>query len=697
MKCYLPAFFLFAFLFTSLPLDALTYKEAEKKKNSYLSHFKGMTGILTIEDGVVNVHSNLRIQANKAYVESAKERGVKIIAHGNVMVNYRGKTLVCDYLEYYEDNDSCLLTNGRFAIYPWFLGGSMITLTPETILIRKGYISTSEGQKKDLCLSGDYLKYSSDGLLSIGKTTLKICHVPILCLPPFSIMPMEIPKPPINFRGGTGGFLGSYLGISYSPISKKYFSSTFFLDSFFKHGIGMGYNMHISQKHAPKNIFNIKSYYAHRLAIDMAEAHDRYRLHGDFSFTYKHANFAGTYHLSDSWETIADIFPNNFALKNTGPTRVVFTWRDKYFEGSLRSSLQVNSFQNVNQEFPYLILKQYPLHLCNTGIYFENLLECGYLNFAFSNRISGENFFSLRAATSPKIYRTFKLPLGTLTPTLSGSIIYYSHVPQDTSNHYQASGKLKLDYRFSAHKTYLQKHHVIEPFISFMTTTRPLIKNHEHYIFSLQDAFHSLHLLQVGVNSSIFSRVMLSQSQIFAKLWTTYIFNNTTTKETFPKTAGKMILPLGKKNTLSADVEWIWKTHCWDHLNVRWQWINNDHLAMTLEALHRSKYSLIKCDRNNFILDVSRPLKELLNSSLSDRRNLILGKLFIRPHPCWSYYLSLRYGWHRSHTPNYLEYQMILGTKILEHWQLYTVYERREADNRFFFFLKLDKSKKFHK
>ncbi|EPP33122.1 putative lipo domain protein [Chlamydia psittaci 84-8471/1] len=36
---------------------------------------------------------------------------------------------------------------------------------------------------------------------------------------------------------------------------------------------------------------------------------------------------------------------------------------------------------------------------------------------------------------------------------------------------------------------------------------------------------------------------------------------------------------------------------------------------------------------------------------------------------------------------------MVLGTKIFEHWQLYSVYEKREADNRFFFYLKLDKPK----
>lgn len=673
--------------------EALTHKEAAKKKVSYLSHFKGLSGTLDIEDGVLNIHNNLRIQANRAYVDNVPDRGLKLIAHGNIMVNYRGKTLICDYLEYYEDTDSCLLTNGRFALYPWFLGGSMMTLTPETIIIHKGYISTSEGPDKHICLSGDYLEYSSDGVLSIGKTTFSLCNIPLMFFPKFSIMPMEIPKPPINFRGGTGGFLGSYLGISYSPISKKHFSSTFFLDSFFKHGIGIGYNIHFSQKEHPENVFNIKSYYAHRLAIDMPEPRDRYRFHGDFSLEKYRAKLSGEYHVSDSWETVADIFPNNFSLKNTGPTQVCLSWRDPMFYGNIFSSVKVNSFQNVNQALPCVSLHQHPKNIKNTKVYFENFLECGYFNFAFSNNIPGENFSSLRAAISPKLYRAFPLIWGTITPTLLASAIYYSSVPKESTHHTQASAQIHVDYRFSAYKNYLQTKHIVEPFISYTLASRPVMKNDEHYIFSIHDAFSSLHLMKLGVESFLSHRMSPHAPQITAKLWTTHIFRNAFAKTTFPKTACTLSLPLGSKNTFSLDAEWIWKKHCWDHMNLFWQWVGSEHMAITLEFLHRSKYGLRKCDKENYILDVSRPIDELLDSPLSARRNFLLGKVFLRPHPCWHYHLILRYGWHHTNMPNYLEYQMTLGTKIFEHWRLYSVYEKREADKRFFFYLKLDKSK----
>lgn len=671
-------------------MQGLTYKEAIKKKTSYFSHLRGISGAVDIEDGVISVHKDLRIQSNKAYFEQLPNEGMKLVAHGNVMVNYRGKTIICDYLEYYENTDTCLLTNGKFTLYPWFLGGSMMTLSPERLIIYKGYISTSEGPYKHVCLSGDYLEYSEDNVLTIGKTQLTICKLPLLTLPQISIMPMEIPKPPINFRGGSGGFLGSYLGISYAPISRKHLATTFFLDSFFKHGIGMGYNMRFLSKKNPNNFFHIKSYYAHHLAIDMEEAKDRYRLHGKFSFSHQKAKLCGECHISDSWETVADIFPNNFSLKNTKPTNVYLTWKESFGEAMLSTSIKVNTFQNINQELPYLYLKQYPVNLGH-GIFLETLMECGYLDFNYSKNVSHRDFRSLRAAFSPKVYRAIPLPYGILTPMLSGTTIYYNQLPSPYNRHGQASGTLSLDYRIPAQKRYFNNvRHIVEPFITIFSTTRPLLTNDEHYIFSIRDAFHALHLLRIGCTSSLF----WSPYTVSATLQTTHLINNANTKPLFPKTSCTLSIPITKNNTFIIDTEWIWKKAIWDHMNILWEWVGSRNIALSLEFLHRSKYSLLKCDKENFVLDVSHPLLDLLNSSLSDRRNLLIGKLFIRPNPCWSYTLNLRYGWHRSNSPNYLEYQMKIGTRLLEHWQLFSIYEKREADQRVFFYLKLDKPKK---
>lgn len=670
--------------------EVLTHKGVAQKKSSYLSHFKNLSGSVDIEDGVLHIHKNIRLQANKAFVENVPELGLKLVAHGNVMINYYKTTLVCDYLEYYEDTDTCLLTNGRFAVFPWFIGGSMITLTPETLVVHKGYISTSEGPDKHIQLSGKSIEYSADGVLSIDGTILTICNAPIFLLPKISIIPTEIPKPPVNFRGGSGGFLGSYLGISYAPISKKHLNTTFFLDSFFKHGIGIGCNIRLSQKQHPENTFNIKSYYAHHLPIDMAEAKDRYRLNGDFALAQTKTKIFGEYHLSDSWETVADVFPNNFSLRSTGPTNINLFWQDHGFRGLLSSSVKVNNFQSVNQQLPYIQLKQNPIKLQRSGIILEHIVEGGYLNYSFSKYIQNHHFSSLRTSVISNVYRPIPLYIGTLTPSITGTTIYYSQLPKGAHRHTQASLQAKLDYRFTAYKAYTYVKHLIEPFVQFTTITKPLIQNNEHYIFSTYDAYHALHLMQAGVDISFMNHIT-HETKVSATCCNTYLFNNKTTSDVFPKTSLKVRLPVHNTTSFSFDTEWIWKQHCWDHFNILWQWVGNKDLALNLEFLHRSKYSFLKSDRDNYILDISRPLEEILNTPLSDRRNTLLGKVFARPHPCWNYQLTLRYGWHREHCPQYLEYQVIVGTKVFEHWQLYSVYEKREADKRFFFYLKLDK------
>lgn len=670
--------------------EVLTHKGVAQKKTSYLSHFKHLSGSVDIEDGVLQIHKNIRLQANKAYVENVPDLGLRLVAHGNVMINYYTTTLVCDYLEYYEDTDTCLLTNGRFAVFPWFIGGSMITLTPETLAIHKGYISTSEGPNKHIQLSGKSIEYSADGVLSIDGTVLTICNTPVFLLPKISIIPTEIPKPPINFRGGSGGFLGSYLGISYAPIAKKHCHTTLFLDSFFKHGIGLGCDVKFTQKTHPENVLNIQSYYAHHLPIDMAEAKDRYRLNGDFTLTHSKTKVFGEYHLSDSWETVADVFPNNFSLKNTGPTNVNLFWQDHWFRGLVTSSVKVNNFQSVNQQLPYIQLRQTPIKLQKSGIIFEHAVEGGFLDYSFSKYISQQHFSSLRTSVLSNVYRPFPLYIGTFTPSVSGTAIYYNQLPSGARKHTQASLQTKLDYRFTAYKAYSHFKHIVEPFIQFTTNTRPLVQNQDHYIFSIADAYHSLHIVQIGVDTCLMSKIS-HEPKISATCCNTYLINNKNTCDVFPKTAMKIRIPIHRTTSIYCDTEWIWKQCCWDHFNILWQWIGNKDLALNLEFLHRSKYNIIKSDRDNYILDISRPLDEILNTPLSDRRNTLLGKIFARPHPCWNYQLSLRYGWHREHSPQYLEYQIMVGTKVFEHWQLYSVYEKREADNRFFFYLKLDK------
>ncbi|WP_246481891.1 Organic solvent tolerance protein OstA [Chlamydiifrater volucris] len=667
------------------------------RKNHYLRHFQGLSGTLDIEDGAISVRKDLRIQANRIYIKQSDTENCKLVAHGNVMVTYKAKTLTCDYFEYDETTDICLLTNGKFALYPWFVGGSTITLTPDALLISKGYISTSEGPQKDVVLSGDQIEFNSENVLSVGPTTFKIKGIPLLAFPTFSFMPLEIPKPPINFRGGTGGFLGSYLGISYSPINHKDIASTFFLDSFFKHGVGVGCNLRYRPKDTLSTDFvDIKSYYAHRIAIDMAEAHDRYRVNGDFSFTKASGIFKGSCHIADSWETVSDIFPKDFDLKNTGPTEASYSWDTPLLTGFVRTNFKANNFLSVNKELPLLFVKQKPMRIFHTPWFIEGILETGYSSFSFSDNIpNAKGFSAFKTNLQTTTYAAFPVHYGIITPKVETSITCCSKnnkAPQEKK--YFGGGSMEVDYRLTAAKNFLSFKHIVEPFITLSGWGKPISLNKNHDIFSVADAFHSIALLSSGLSTTLIPKKNSLVPAINGSLRILAILNNCPGRPMFPKIEGKLSLPTGRYSKIRFDSEWIVKKQCWDHFNVTWQWTPSENYALSTEFFHRSKYSWKKCSKDNYILDVSRSEEELLKSPLSDQRNTFLAKVFIRPHPCWNLKFSLRGGWLRKNSPDYLEYQAILGTKIFEHWQLYSVYEHREADTRCYFFLKLDQAPK---
>jgi hypothetical protein len=89
-------------------------------------------------------------------------------------------------------------------------------------------------------------------------------------------------------------------------------------------------------------------------------------------------------------------------------------------------------------------------------------------------------------------------------------------------------------------------------------------------------------------------------------------------------------------------------------------------------------------------------LEELERSPLSDKRDTLLFTTFIRPTPNWTLAFDLRYG--KNHfarpllpaQPTYLEYEIELITRLFDHWHLGLTYEKRESDQRWAFYLKLD-------
>lgn len=680
------------FLFLSL-CSIITAKgfalESLSQHGKYLEQLKKIPGTIDINDGVFTISDKLTIQANKFCSSDTEEDGFVLSASGNIMVSYNCHTFVCEEFEYRDRTKEAILQKGKFAVFPWFIGGETICISDKGVKIIKGYVSTSEGPKKDVLITTPIVSLSPNNTLSVHGGCVTVKQIPILFFPGFSFNPTKLKRPPLSLRGGRGGFLGSYLGLSYTPYSSENYCATLISDYFFKHGIGLGGNFHY--RNNEHDFITLKNYYAHNLSLNTPKEQDRYHLKGRFSFKSKHEYpliLEGCHHAADSWETTADLSSEHFSIPNTGPTEFSLRGSSKSTHFIIRTRLKINDFQSVDQEIPYGFI-HYKTAGANNRLFFDNQAEIGYQDYSFSNNISGAKSFScLRASLHNQIYTVISSKLGTLHPKIGLKSIYYGKSPITDSPQQQFVGNYSLDYRLTFMKRLPSGKHFLEPYISYRGLTHPSLAHDEHFIFSVEDAFHTLNAIKSG-----FSSILLNSSGksiLDLNVGAFSLYDNKSMQELFPKIYFKGILSPTPRSTFNVDTVWIPKKSTWDYWNIVWKWSPGKHFALSSEFLYRSQYNWLKADHSNFVLDVSHTEAELLGSPLSKERTVFMSKVFLRLSPGVNYKLLLRHGYNQKNLPGYSEYQMTLSTKIFEHWRLETVYECRESDKRMYFLLQLD-------
>lgn len=667
----------------------------------YFNQLNKINGSVDITDGSVQVNPYTKVQANKFFLltDNAKTNNLQLKAEGNIIVFYKNHTFICQTLSYDQLTKTCHLEEAKFALFPWFIGGKSIYITPDQVIVCHGYISTSEGPHKDIVLSSRKIILTSDLNLKVATPTFKIKTIPLLCFPSFSMNVENINHPPFSFHFGIGGYMGAYAGIKYFPISSKTFSLSTILDGFFTHGVGVGLNVNytptpklLNSYGKQENFIKLKNYYVHKLPINTKATKDRYRYQGNSSFVSneKKIKIQGSYDIADSWETVADLFLYKFNLPNVNPTKLTLINKHNYYSSQLETKVKTNDFLSVNEQLPVFQIKQSPL-LVKKYFFIQNEASLGFLKYSFSKDMQDTSSFeSLRASWMSSLFRPIPLhKLGTLTPSLTGNCIFYSKSPKASTQELFV-GSLDVKYNFMFMRKIHNYKHVLEPFVYYKLTSKPTVSNKDHYIFTIIDGFYSLNMLSLGCRSYVltpfYSNLLSSQ----VNFWANFIFNNENTKPLYPKLYLDCLFHFASHLKCKIQSAWIVKKSTWDHCNVACQWAKNENIAVSTEFFHRSKYGWKKADHNNFTVDCAYNEKDFLNSRLSERRNILLSKLFIQPHPLLYYKLSLRYGWLNKLFNDYFEYQMILGFKVFDHWNLNTIYERRECDKRFYCSLNLD-------
>lgn len=634
-------------------------------------------GCLRTTEGGSLTSDDIRIQAQN--IEFAQNDHLHCSC--SVLIDYKCRTLVGESLEYNFATHTGVLTHGKTAAYPWFVGGDLITLCENgDLVIEGGYITTSECGEKEVLLKSEKILVTQDKIVTAQNIELRILQIPFFAWPYAKVDLKYTKEAPFSIIAGWNGFLGSHLGIKYHFLTLGPLKGYARIDGYFGHGVGFGIDTEYG------NCFSTRNYYAHDLAINDPQKKDRYRFQGNFFQKYcpQNISISGVYDFVSDPSFAQDYQPDNFALNPAYRTELEIRRQSPFSISNLFTRVRVNSFQSINQELPTYELALNPFEIGQTQIISDNYVKMSYLHYVFSkNVIDRHNFHSARIEIRPRLYRAFHLNYFTLTPSCQLTAIAYSNSPEQRA---VGLGLVDLSCRSetSLSRCFGNIRHGIMPYFDYHFLTTPTASLNSHFLFTIADAYHYLNILRFGLRQGFFYG-----SPLWIDLYANAFFEKTKVPTTIPKGYLNIQWQTTPFVFLETDTAWNFAHSQIDYFNQRINWTLSENLALSAEYRHRGRYDWRKNDFYNFLLDSVRPESELLDSPLSEKRDTILGKIFYRLTPDFAVRAEMKKGWGRLNQPPYLEYGLGFEKLLFQRWNFSFSYEKRTEDHRFTMALKL--------
>lgn len=658
-------------------------------------------GVLSTEEGGVLTGPGIRIQARKVVYTRLLDATPPVMSaycEGDLLVDYNGKTLVGESLFFDLLTNNGVLVGGRTALPPWYVGGEVAELCSNgDVIIRNGYITTSQGGERAVELHTPFILLSKDNsTLTAQNITFRINTIPLLWLPKIQLDLQQVNEYPFAVTFGWGGYPGTHLGIRYQFLKWNDLKGYARADVFFGQGIGVG----IETQYCPSDSWAewyTRNYYANDIAIFDPRRRDRYRFQGTyFNLVWEDTTtLNAVYDIVSDGEFATEYNTEDFALKTADRTELEIRRQDDSWIARLFTQVRVNSFQSVEQKLPEFAWTWHPFEIGESGIIAQNVFKAAYNYYVSSDEIPlGPNFQAGRMEVRPYFYRPFPFGPFTLTPEAGFIGIAYSNGPNKKSVG-QALGDLGLRFETALAKHFNCFKHVIEPYAHYHVYTAPRSAIDHHFVFTLEDAYTTLQLVRFGVRQSLFYREGCCIGRpLWIDLWANAFFDVPTIAQTIPKGYVNLEWSPLQRLEMGIDSGWNFQEKQLDFYNIWANWTWTQNFATTVEYRHRGRFAWRKADFYNFILEASRFQEILLNSPESDRRDTLLTRLFYRLNPNWAAKFELRHGWNRlianqTRQRSYTEYLISLDTVAFEQWRLGFTYEAREADKRFYFTLKL--------
>lgn len=636
-------------------------------------------GILSTNQGGVISSPELRVQARHIIYINRVDKGEaihKVIAEGDLMLDSGGRTYVGRRLEYDFITKTGMVFEGVTAINLWFLGGETIRINPDkSFYLYNAFATTSENKQADWKIQSKEIAITQKTLLSAKNVTFRFFETSILWLPSFKSNLKPSADSPVQYR------IDWDTGLFPKGTMRYRIYSWETLDLFFRLGVrpskGVGGALESDYRSLSKRTkFRTQSYLDHDAFYrdnDPDKARTHYRLQGVFESKSedKRTEFLATYDWLSDKNMQTNFVSEDFELNTAKQTRLEFrSYRDWMILG-INGKFRVNGFQGMRQELPQTFWTPKAFEIGRTGIISENRLQGSYLDYVSARDIESRvpDYSAARFSTHNSLYRSFTHRGFTIAPLLGLEGIFYG----DSQRAHPAALGV-LTYELLSHLTlkrnYQTVRHVFEPYLNYQGITHPTISPNTPYIFSIQDGFNRLNLIRLGTrNLFYFKNFPLFEPNIIIDLFTFNFFGDSTFKKTIPKVQGNFTWNFPSWY-LTSRVRWNTEKELLDFANIGLAWTINEHFAFKTEFRHRSRFDWRRCDPDNFIMEVTRDIKDLLNSPLSDGRNTLLSRLEMKIAPQWTARLQSNIGWGRKGEPSYNEAKIDLITTISTSWRL---------------------------
>lgn len=652
-------------------------------------------GILSTEEGGIAKANGLRVQARKMTYINKTENGVhiqKILAEDDLMLELDNRVFVGSQLEYDFVHRRGTVLCGKTFVDIWFLGGDKIELLEDgTFYITNAFVTTCENQDADWDLQANTATLQQNHLLSAKNVHFRAFKIPLFWLPAFKSNLKAFQDSSIRYKVVWDKILGPRLTARYRFFSWKDIDCFFRLDYRIKRGFGAALETeYLSQD--KRTIFVTRSYGAHDKSFPDEKGPHRYRLQGLYHYlsedekTQVHLTYDK---LSDS-QMVGDFKSEDFAINTM--QRTLLSISKEFDHAFLHFNLQprINPFQSIDQELPVFFLNIRPFTLGSSGIISINDFSGGFLDYVYTNPLRSEldrlhlpaQTRSGRVQAYHELYRPFFMGPLIVTPSIGATGIFYSNNSSDQAV-IQATAFYGLEVHTRLSASYPCLRHVIEPYIHAEGYTRPTLDLNKHFYFDMDDGYTQLNQLRIGIRNYLVKPITTRFAPTFTSdIYTYGFFGKHAFDRNFPKgylSLGCNLSSIALKTTIARNFE----NQVWDFANVSTEWTLNEDFALAIEFRHRSAFDWRKANHKNFFLDIARPIAELLNTSLSDQRNTILARGYIRLGPKWSCLVQTKHGWGRKKEPSYHAGKIDLFTMLTCSWQLRLSYERMPNDNRF--------------